>query len=184
MPLEKVLPKKFPFLFLIFVGLIVVAVGCYLFLKSQKPVVVKEEPKKEVSLHSKPDAVRLIISGVKIDLPVTEGKIVNGEWEATQEGVSHLDISANPGENGNIVIYGHNKRVLFGSLPYVAMGAKIKVIAEDGTEYGYKVYEKKDVAATDVGIAYATPGEVLTLYTCDGPLDGKRFVLLAKPVVE
>jgi LPXTG-site transpeptidase (sortase) family protein len=182
---KRVLSRKFLLGFLIVLGLITALTGGYLYFagKAKSTAPVKEEPKKEISLHSKPNAVRLMISGVKIDLPVTEGKIVDGVWETTQDGVSHLDISANPGENGNIVIYGHNKRVLFGSLPYVSMGAKIKVVTEDGNEFDYKVYERKNVAATDVSIAYATPSEVLTLYTCDGPLDGKRFVLLAKPVV-
>ena len=182
MPLKRVLSRKFLLGFLVVLSLTLAYTGEYIYFRAKaKPK--QEDPKKEVSLHSKPNPARIIISGVKIDLPVIEGKIVDGVWETTEEGVSHLDISGNPGENGNIVIYGHNKKVLFGSLPYVSMGARVKIISEDGTEYDYKVYEKKEVAATDVSIAYATPSEVLTLYTCDGPLDGKRFVLLAKPVV-
>lgn len=174
-------------LILSFLGVIIFGAGFYYYFFMTSDVIkstkTETSERQEVRpLHSKPNPVKIVIGGVKIDLPVTEGKIVDGVWETTQEGVSHLTISANPGENGNIVIYGHNKKRLFGSLPYVSMGAVIKVIAEDGVEYNYKVYEKKDVAATDVSIVYATPDEVLTLYTCDGPLDGKRFVLFAKPI--
>jgi sortase (surface protein transpeptidase) len=184
MLLEKVPSRRFFLgLFVVF-GFAIAFTGEYLYFSARaKSTLPIEKPNKEIIVHSKPNPARLIISGVKIDLVVTEGKIVDGVWQTTEDGVSHLNVSGNPGEGGNIVIYGHNKRVLFGSLPYVSMGAVVKVIAEDGRGYDYKVYEKKDVAATDVSIAYATIGEVLTLYTCDGPLDGKRFVLLAKPVV-
>ncbi|KKU10349.1 MAG: Sortase family protein [Candidatus Woesebacteria bacterium GW2011_GWB1_45_5] len=176
---RKALPVFFAVL-----GFAVFLSGGYLYFSGRtKPAPsVSGKTEEQASLHSKPNAVRLIIAGVKIDLPVTEGKIVDGVWETTQEGVSHLDISANPGENGNIVIYGHNKKVLLGSLPYVPMGATVKVETEDGKEYVYKVYEKKNVEATDISIAYATPSEVLTIYTCDGPIDGPRFVLFAKPI--
>lgn len=170
---KKDLSKRL-LLALVFLGVLLTVLGSYFF----PPTI--EESKKEISLHSKPNPVRLVIAGVKIDLPVTEGSIVDGVWQTIEDGVSHLDISANPGENGNIVIYGHNLRTIFGSLPYVSMGAIVKVTAEDGTEYLYKVYNKKTVKADDISIVFATPSEVLTLYTCDGPLDSTRFVLQAE----
>lgn len=172
----------------VFLGILVTVSGGYFYFirntdKRISPPIA-EEPKKEISLHSKPIPVRIIIASVKIDLPIVEGKIVDGIWQTTRDGVSHLDISANPGENGNIVIYGHNLRVIFGSLPYVSMGATVKVITEDEKEYFYKVYSKRTVKADDISIAFATPSEVLTLYTCDGLLDSTRFVLQAEPVKE
>lgn len=170
---KKDLSKRL-LLALVFLGMLLTVLGSYFF----PPTI--EESKKKVSLHSKPNPVRLVIEGVKIDLPVTEGSIVDGVWQTTKSGVSHLNISANPGENGNIVIYGHNLRAIFGSLPYVSMGAIVKVTAEDGKEYLYKVYSKKTVKADDISIVLATPSEVLTLYTCDGPLDSIRFVLQAE----
>lgn len=175
---------------LVFLGILATVLGGYLyFLKNTDNKItssVAEEPKKETSrpLHSKPNPVRLIITSVKIDLPVTEGSIVDGVWQTTQNGVTHLSISANPGENGNIVIYGHNLRVIFGPLPYVSVGATVKVVTKDETEYFYKVFSKKTVKADDISIAFATPSEVLTLYTCDGPLDSTRFVLQAEPLKE
>lgn len=187
MPLKRELSKRL-LLALIFLGILATVSGGYFyFVRSTDkkiPSPTAEESKKETSLHSKPNPVRLVIAGIKIDLPITEGKIVDGVWLTTKTGASHLDISANPGENGNIVIYGHNLKVIFGSLPYVSMGATVKVITEDGKEYLYKVYSKRTVKADDVSIAFATPSEVLTLYTCDGPLDSTRFVLQAEPIKE
>lgn len=189
MPSKKELSKRL-LLALVFLGILVTVSGGYFyFVRSTDkkiPSPIAEESKKETPrpLHSKPNPVRLVIAGVKIDLPVAEGKIVDGVWQTTRDGVSHLDISANPGENGNIVIYGHNLRVIFGSLPYVSVGATVKVITEDGVEYFYKVYSKKTVKADDVSITFATPSEVLTLYTCDGLLDSTRFVLQAEPIKE
>lgn len=181
MPSKRVIFKKFLLGFLFVLGLTLVFLGGYLsFTGRAKPAApIREGPKKEVSLHSKPNPVRLIVNSVKIDLPITEGSIVDGIWQTTQTGVSHLDISGNPGEGGNIVIYGHNLRVILGSLPYVPIGSIVKVVAEDSKEYTYKVYKKKVVTPSDLSITYATPDEVLTIYTCDGPLDGTRFVLLA-----
>lgn len=177
---------KYLLLVFIFIGIIISLLGIYFYFfnKSDKQIVATsaQEPKKKEEIHTNPNPKRLVINGVKIDLPIIEGKIVNGVWETTQQGVSHLDISANPGEGGNIVLYGHNKKVLLGSLPYVSMGANIKVVTEDGREFSYKVFSKKSVPATDTSIALATKSEVLTIYTCDGPLDSTRFVLLAKPV--
>jgi LPXTG-site transpeptidase (sortase) family protein len=185
MPSKKEL-SKYLLLALVFLGILTTVSGGYFyFVRSTDkkiPSPIAEEPRKETPrpLHSKPNPVRLVIAGVKIDLPITEGKIVDGVWLTTKTGASHLDISANPGENGNIVIYGHNLRAIFGSLPYVSMGALVKVTAEDGKEYLYKVYSKKTVKADDISIALATQSEVLTLYTCDGPLDSTRFVLQAE----
>ena len=187
MPSKRKLFKRL-LLALVFIGILAIVFGGYLYFfkntDKKIPSPIAEEPQKEVSLHSKPNPVRLVIAGVKIDLPVTEGKIVDGVWLTTKTGASHLDISANPGENGNIVIYGHNLKVIFGSLPYVSVGATVKVVAEDGTEYLYKVNSKKTVKADDVSIVFATTSEVLTLYTCDGPLDSARFVLLAEQVLD
>lgn len=179
-------PSRRLFLALVFLGILVTVFGGYLYFFKNTDIKIPsptaKESKKEISLHSRPNPVRLVIPGVKIDLPVSEGKIVDGIWQTTRNGVSHLDISANPDENGNIVIYGHNLRVIFGSLPYVSMGAMVKVITADGKEYFYKVYSKRTVKANDVSIILATPSEVLTLYTCDGLLDSTRFVLQAAPI--
>ncbi len=165
-------------------GIFLLLLGVYFFFfkHKEKTDVVQEKPKEEdVSLHTQGNPTKLLISGVKIDLPIIESKIVDGVWETTQEGVSHLDISANPGEDGNIVLYGHNKKRLIGSLPYVSMGAKIQVVTDDGVTHNYKVYSKRKVEDTDVSIALDTPSEVLTIYTCDEE-NTKRFVLQAKPV--
>jgi sortase (surface protein transpeptidase) len=59
---------------------------------------------------------RIIIPKYKIDLKVVEAKVVNGFWELSETTASHGVGSANPGENGNIVIFAHARDELFGPI--------------------------------------------------------------------
>ncbi|HEX8931906.1 MAG TPA: hypothetical protein VF810_02000, partial [Patescibacteria group bacterium] len=49
----------------------------------------------------------LIITKVNLDLPIEETAINHGIWQIASN-VSHLTISARPGEQGPIIMYGHN----------------------------------------------------------------------------
>jgi len=122
------------------------------------------------------------IPSVGLKLSVEESAIVNGVWEISSKGASHLNESADPGESGNIVIYGHNKNSLFGPIRWLKEGEKIKVVSEDGREHFYKVV--KTIITSPDDIQYVSPKdeETLTLYTCTGFLDSKRHIIVAEPV--
>lgn len=139
--------SKHLLIFLISLGILVAIFGIYFYLSdndSKNILPTITEPTELQPLHSRKNPTRLIIPALKLDLPVSEGLIIDGVWQLNRYDVSHLNISANPGENGNIVIYGHNLKVIFGSLPYINIDAIIKVITEDGKEHTYKVYSKKN----------------------------------------
>jgi sortase (surface protein transpeptidase) len=59
--------------------------------------------------------IRVIIPSVKINQLINPAQIVDGNWQTFYSGVSYLTNSARPGENSNIVIYGHNTNTVLGS---------------------------------------------------------------------
>jgi LPXTG-site transpeptidase (sortase) family protein len=126
--------------------------------------------------------VRIVIDDLKIDLPIEEGSIQDGIWSISENGASHLNISESPGGKGNIVIYAHNKNKLFGPIRWIKNDTLIKVINEDGKEYDYKVTERIEVKPTDLTYVLPKNEETLTLYTCSGFADSKRFIVTAKRV--
>lgn len=125
---------------------------------------------------------RIIIPSVNIDITIEEGGIKDGVWTVSRDNATHLDISSDLASDGNIVIYGHNKRKIFGSLPYVKEGDIIKVLGESGKEYNFVVYQKVFVDPERVDLVMPTTYKELTLYTCWGLLDQKRAVIKARPL--
>lgn len=123
---------------------------------------------------------RLAISRLSIDLPVSEATVTDNQWYVSDTGLSHLKTSANPGDTtGNIVVYGHNKKELLGKLPQVREGDRIRIITTDGTVFIYTVQKTRIVSPREVSILEKTPEETLTIYTCTGFADTKRFVVTA-----
>mgnify|MGYP001597788182 CR=1 FL=1 len=124
--------------------------------------------------------VSINIPSIGLTLPLEESAIVDGVWQISYKGASHLDKSADPGETGNMVIYGHNKTSLFGPIRWLKEGDLIEIKNEEGALYSYRVV--KTVITTPADIEYVLPKseEILTLYTCTGLLDSKRHIVLAK----
>lgn len=116
-----------------------------------------------------------------IALPIKETYIVNNSWGINPDGASHLITSANPGEKGNIIIYGHNTTDRFGSLKEVKTGSLIKLYTLDNKTHVYVVKKISVVNPTDITPLLPTKDEVLTIYTCTGFADLKRLVIQAQP---
>lgn len=123
---------------------------------------------------------RIIIPEAGIGLEVISQEIVDEKWKISETGASYLLGSGAPGKPGNMVIYGHNKRNLFGPIRWLKKGAEIKVETEDGQTYNYKVVETKTVSPKNVEVLSGTEDITLTLYTCTGVFDSQRFVVVAK----
>lgn len=126
--------------------------------------------------------VRILIPSVNIDLPVEVGEIKNGVWQISDGKATFLGSSSGIGGGGNTVIYGHNKKVIFGNLPYLSLGQKIIVKTQDGTLKAYEAYWKDFVGSDRVDLVSPTKSEELTLYTCWGFFDQYRAVIKAKPI--
>ena len=140
---------------------------------SEAPVSVKEITEEDL-----PE--KIIISKVGIDLFVSSAKVVKNNWEVSTEGASYLLGSAIPGKESNVVIYGHNKNHLFGPIRWLEKDEEIKIINKKGEEFIYKIVETKTVSPETIEVLAPTQDATLTLYTCTGLLDRKRFIVIAK----
>lgn len=139
------------------------------------------EPTAPIHTNSLP--VKIEIPSLNISLPITVSTISEkGIWEISEAGASFLGSSGVPGSDTNTVIYGHNKKYLFGSLVSLKTGDKIFIQSEDGIQHQYIVEETKTVSPNEISVVLPTDEERLTVYTCTGFLDSKRFVVRAKPV--
>lgn len=126
--------------------------------------------------------IRINIPSLSLSLPVTEAGITNHQWEVSEHGVSHLNISAFPRTSGNIVLYGHNKATVLGTLPNIKKGAIIKVKTRDNNVYMYRVEKTLVVSPNNIDVLESHGKEMITLYTCIGFADLKRFVVVAYPI--
>jgi LPXTG-site transpeptidase (sortase) family protein len=142
---------------------------------SVKDEEVLDVPKENQS--SKP--VFISIPTVNIKLQVSESEINNGIWEISETGVSHLDKSGNPGGGNNIVIYGHNKNSLFGPIRWLKAGDLIELTDSKNNIFSYKVVNTFTASPDEIGYILPKNSEILTLYTCTGILDSRRFIVVA-----
>lgn len=136
------------------------------------------EPAK-ISTSAQVRATRLVISDLQIDLPIVEADISGRSWATTDLGVSHLSSTPAPGETGNSILYGHNYQNLLGELPKIKPGSKIEILLRDGSWRTFKVVTTQEVEPTEVEILAQSKKPMLTIFTCSGFLDLKRFVVVA-----
>lgn len=118
-----------------------------------------------------------------IDVAIDPHTYSAGEWTVSENHASYLTDSAIPGEPGNIIIYGHNKREIMGNLRALKGHEQITLTLSDGSKKQYQVESIKQVSPTQTDLLTQTDSEVLTLYTCSGFLDSQRFVVRAKPSI-
>lgn len=128
--------------------------------------------------------VRLEIPDLDINLPVFPATITKGTWETTRSGVSFLTSSSAPGTRGNSVFYGHNTPNLLGKLSRVKPGQEVIVVRQDGSRVTYTVQFTAIVTPNQTHILDQTEDERLTMFTCAGLFDQKRFVAVATRVAE
>lgn len=126
--------------------------------------------------------VEVIIPSINIDLKVDPGTIKDGVWQISALSATFLDTSAIPGSGGNTVMYGHNKKAIFGNLPYLSIGQKIIIKTKSGKIYNYIADKKYFVGSDRVDLVSPGNSEELTLYTCWGLFDTQRAVIKARPI--
>lgn len=125
--------------------------------------------------------IEINISSINVNLPVEVGEIKDRVWQISNDSATFLNTSARPGTQGNIVIYGHNKKAVFGSLPYLSTGQIITLKTQSGNIFDYKVTEKYFVKPERVDLVSPTNSTQLTLFTCWGAFDQERVVVKAIP---
>ncbi len=134
------------------------------------------------SISGNPKPVYLKIPSIDVASQVIEAHIRGGIWDTSSDKVSHLAYSKNPGDGGNIVLYAHNTRSLLSRLPDMTTGDIITLTTDNGKSHYYTVRETMTVTPEDIENVLPTGHEVLTIYTCTGFLDTKRFIVKAVPL--
>ena len=162
---------------LVFLSIIGFLMGFRLIWERNNPQRLSLFPWSVTSL-SKTSNTSIVIPQLSLRLPVVAGFISNGQWTTTGEGVSHLSSSAQLGKKGNSVLYGHNWPNLLGKLPSIKPGDKVMIETPTKTLV-YTVYYTAEVKPSDTSILAKTTDERITLYTCSGFFDEKRFVVTA-----
>lgn len=144
---------------------------------SQEPVFI-ESIKNEYSIPA-----NINIENAPVTIPVVPSKIIDGVWQVSDSFANYLDVSGKPGEGENIIIYGHNKKEIFGNLlNRDLIGEMVEITTEDNNKYYYEITEKLTVSPSEMSVVEPTDYEVLTIYTCTGFLDSKRLVIKAIPI--
>lgn len=123
---------------------------------------------------------RLLIPKVNIDIPIISTKIHGQIWEIPKNSAGHLNISAYPGESGRIIIYGHNTNSVLGPIRWLKNDDVIVIQGADQSATSYQIISTAEVKPDQLEVLAPTVEETLTLYTCTGLFDSKRFVIQAK----
>ncbi len=142
---------------------------------AQKESITTEE--KEINESLLPVILR--ISSLDIDLPIYESFIKDKKWEVSNKGVSFLKSSVLPGDKGNSILYGHNWTNLLGNLTKIKTGEVVEIVFSDNTKKEFVVTLIQEVDPDDISILNNTNDNRVTIYTCSGFLDSKRFVVVA-----
>lgn len=128
----------------------------------------------------------LIFDDYNLSFPVFFGDSL----KILKNGIGHYSGSYFPGENGSIILAGHNYWYYFKNLELLKIGDKITINANYGTYY-YEVVETKIVNMNDKSaFPIEHEEELLIMYTC-WPTSGyviggyyERLVVYAKKVGE
>ena len=124
---------------------------------------------------------KIIIPKINVEIPVVYDEPSVEEHavqNALERGVVHYATTPNPGQLGNAVIFGHSSNNILNKGKYkfaFVLLNRMEVndtfyITKDGVRYAYKIYEKKIVDPTDLGVLNANNKKAtVTLITCDPP---------------
>jgi len=168
---------------LIFLGILSLVISVFLVWERNTPgrlsFNLKNTSNNNIYPQSSQIPKQLIIKDLGIDLPIYPAKIDQNKWEATTNGVSYLSSSTIPGEKGNSIIYGHNWTSLLGPLTRAKPGQNIGVVFSDGSKKDFSIAYISTVTPNQTSILDPSSDTRLTIYTCTGFLDSKRFVVTA-----
>lgn len=128
---------------------------------------------------SAPDqGIRIQIPAIEIDAPIVQGD----GWEQLKKGVGQNLGSANPGQNGNVVLSAHNDVYgeLFRFLDKLQPGDQV-VLYTQQRQYVYVVDRTAIVEPTAVEVMAPTGSPTVTLISCYPYLVNKqRIVVFAR----
>jgi sortase A len=123
-------------------------------------------------------AIRIQIPAIHVDGPVVQGD----GWEQLKKGVGQNIGSANPGQNGNMILSAHNDVYgeLFRDLDKLAPGDQV-ILYTQQRQFVYVVDRTAVVEPTAVEVMASTGSPTVTLISCYPYLvDKQRIVIFAR----
>ncbi len=120
--------------------------------------------------------------GTLVNVDVHPAVFANNTWSVSPTAANVVAVASRPGEAGNIILYGHNKRSVLGNLRTIKGGETVVITTADGADHFYRVTQIHEVDPSTTEFLAPTTEEVLTIYTCSGFMDSKRFIVRAKPI--
>ncbi len=132
--------------------------------------------------NSETAPIHITIQSVGIDIDLEPGMIHQGIWSVSEFYGNHLKTSATPGSNGNIVVYGHDSKNIFGPLTNTHVGDIITLSTKDGQTHTYRVSNTFATHPDNGDVIKPSDTEILTVYTCTGIYNEKRFIVQAQPI--
>lgn len=183
-------------LFLILFNFQLIAQQIGFFLHPTKPadnLVLQDPNATTASTAIVPPESLIIIPKINVSAPIVYADTAADDvvMKDLENGVVHYVNTANPGENGNAVIFGHssndwwepgNFKFVFALLGKLEVGDQIQ-INHSSRKYVYQVSEKKVVAPTEVSVLNPTADPTLTLITCTPPgTSWQRLIIMAKQI--
>jgi sortase A len=123
-------------------------------------------------------AVRIQIPALSVDAPVVQGD----GWEQLKKGVGQYIASANPGEDGNVVLSAHNDVYgeIFRYLDRLAPGDQV-IVYTQSRQFVYIVDRTILVEPTAVEVMASTGSPTVTLISCYPYLvNDQRIVVFAR----
>ena len=123
-------------------------------------------------------AIRIQIPAIKIDAPIVQGD----GFEQLKKGVGQNIGSANPGQNGNMILSAHNDVYgeIFRYLDRLAPGDQV-IIYTQQRQYVYVIDRTAIVEPTAVEVMASTGNPTVTLISCYPYLvDKQRIVVFAR----
>lgn len=167
---------------LIIIGVFLLALSLYLLYlrNSPHPLAFEQKPKSGVVAQNEAPKT-LEIPSIGVHLPIIPSLIEDESWSTTSVGVSYLASSPQPGKKGNSVLYGHNWKSLLSNLHKVTPGSKVIIVDKNNKKQEFVVEYTAVVDPSQTYIIDNTEDARVTIYTCTGFLDSKRFVVVAKP---
>ena len=157
---------------LLIAGVILFVVSSYLIFERYNPNrlsfadYIPSEGNTSVDQSTKPEFLLIPELGVK--QAIVPAQKNGSKWETTTKG-----------EVGNSIFYGHNWPSILGSIVNIKPGQEIAVVFSDGSVKKFSVEYTQIVEPTQASILDQTSDKRITLYTCTGFLDTKRFVVTA-----
>jgi LPXTG-site transpeptidase (sortase) family protein len=138
---------------------------------------------------------KVIIPKINVEIPVVYDEPSVDEHAiqgALERGVVHYATTPDPGQKGNAVIFGHSSNNILNKGKYkfaFVLLHRLEVgdtfyLNKDKVRYAYRVYEKKIVKPTEVGVlGTADKADTATLITCDPPgTSTNRLIVIGEQI--